>query len=100
LFTALQGRGLGKRVLEALLAEWDAAGGGALALGTQEPHAARLYERHGFTRLDAGAGGRRGRRTPAVPYESWVMVRPATAVSPPRPPPSVVESDIGYDEDI
>ena len=68
-----QGRGVGSALLRALLREWDAAGGGALALDTQRDINVPFYERLGFTvtraRSHVGAHG--------VPNDDWAMRREA-----------------------
>jgi ribosomal protein S18 acetylase RimI-like enzyme len=68
-----QGRGIGSALLRALLARWDAAGGGALALDTQRERNVPFYERHGFrvtqTLTPVGAHG--------VEYSDWKMRREA-----------------------
>lgn len=111
---ALQGRGIGRRLLRALLALWDDEHGGGLVLATQEAHALRLYRAHGFTEPEgaaeaeeagpaaasadcSGAGSTATAGTPAegtgpspeaVPaYKSWVLVRPA------QPPAGAASSE-------
>jgi ribosomal protein S18 acetylase RimI-like enzyme len=68
-----QGRGVGSALLRALLARWDAAGGGALALDTQRERNVPFYERQGFrvthTLTNVGAHG--------VEYTDWKMRREA-----------------------
>ncbi|KAI7836830.1 hypothetical protein COHA_009331 [Chlorella ohadii] len=49
----MQGCGLGGRIIAALLEQWDAADGRALALMTQNPRALHLYGRHGFKWLES-----------------------------------------------
>lgn len=109
-----QGRGIGRRLLRALLALWDDEHGGGLVLATQEAHALRLYRAHGFTEPEgaaeaeeagpaaasadcSGAGSTATAGTPAegtgpspeaVPaYKSWVLVRPA------QPPAGAASSE-------
>jgi GNAT superfamily N-acetyltransferase len=48
-----QAAGVGALLLTRLLSEWDAAGGGALRLGTQSPRAVAFYARFGFRTTDA-----------------------------------------------
>lgn len=97
-----QGRGIGRRLLRALLALWDAENGGGLVLATQEEHALRLYKAHGFQEREDGpatpaaapADSRSSDGPTAVAgtagmaaqdpgngggaaYKSWALVRPA-----------------------
>ncbi|KAL4428475.1 hypothetical protein ABPG75_002564 [Micractinium tetrahymenae] len=51
------GRGIGRRLLRALLALWDAEHGGDLVLATQQEHALRLYKAHGFREPQHDATG-------------------------------------------
>ena len=70
-----QGRGVGSALLRALLARWDAGGGGALALDTQRARNVPFYERLGFrviqTDTAVGAHG--------VEYSDWKMRREPAA---------------------
>ena len=74
-----QGRGVGSALLRALLARWDAEGGGPLALDTQRDINVPFYERLGFrvtaTVTQVGAHG--------VEYSDWKMRREAAAAAPP-----------------
>lgn len=97
-----QGRGIGRRLLRALLALWDAEHGGGLVLATQEEHALRLYKAHGFQERGGGPatpaaapadsrssdGSTAGVGPPGMAaqdpgngggaaYKSWALVRPA-----------------------
>lgn len=76
--------------MEAALAQWDAehaaasgagggGGGGGLVLATQEGHAARMYQRHGFVPVPGVPQGEPGKRGGA--YANWLLVRPAAGVA-------------------
>lgn len=69
-----QGRGLGARLLQTLLAEAGRRGRGTVSLEVRadNPVAQRLYARHGFRR----AGVRRGYYAPSG-VDAWVMTRTA-----------------------
>lgn len=69
-----QGRGLGSRMLAALLERWDSDHGGGLLLMTQEEYALRLYCRHGFGPLDAT---HHDSVHPEGRFCNWIMLRPA-----------------------
>jgi hypothetical protein len=77
---ALQGRGLGGRLLAALLELWDGGDGGGLMLATQEHHARRLYQAHGFQLVHKDGRMEEAGSAHAVGagYASWCLFRPAT----------------------
>ncbi|KAL4439195.1 hypothetical protein ABPG77_004097 [Micractinium sp. CCAP 211/92] len=104
----LQGRGIGGRLLCALLTLWDAEHGGGLVLSTQEEHALRMYKAHGFQEPEdaatagpadaaaapagingpgSDAGGPAGGARPGpsddagAAFKSWVLVRPVQVAS-------------------
>lgn len=72
-----QGKGIGGRVMDAVLQSLvDKAGGLPVFLATQEEAAVRFYERHGFKvldqrRVEIGDGDGDG-------FDNWLMLRPAT----------------------
>lgn len=71
-----QGRGIGSRVMEAVLQSLvDKAGGLPVFLMTQEGATVSFYERHGFQildhrRIEIGEGEGEG-------FDNWMMLRPA-----------------------
>ncbi len=72
---AYRRRGLSKRVVGQVIADWDAKGGRYLVLGTGSPHAAKMYQSHGFAHLAGGLDAGKKGYNPDDQGE-WIMIRP------------------------